>query len=203
MTHEFQAWPKTARLFRDMTITEKIDGTNAAIVVSEVDRHDANTASAYLADYDAYYTVAAQSRKRLITPEADNFGFAAWVYANAADLVALLGTGLHFGEWWGSGIQRGYGLAAGERRFSLFNTDRYEEVYRQVGGIWVEPVPVLYQGPFDTTAASCMLGRLAEYGSEAAPGFANAEGICVYHHASRQVLKATLDANDAGKWEGA
>lgn len=31
----FQAWPKTPRLFRSMIITEKIDGTNGAIIITD------------------------------------------------------------------------------------------------------------------------------------------------------------------------
>lgn len=31
---EFKAWPKIPRLFRDVIITEKIDGTNAAIHIA-------------------------------------------------------------------------------------------------------------------------------------------------------------------------
>jgi hypothetical protein len=33
---EFQGWPKTPRLFRDMIVTEKIDGTNSAVIIEEV-----------------------------------------------------------------------------------------------------------------------------------------------------------------------
>jgi len=55
----FQPWPKTPRLNRDCIVTEKIDGTNSAIVIDEVG--------------DVY----AQSRNRLITPGDDNYGFAA------------------------------------------------------------------------------------------------------------------------------
>jgi hypothetical protein len=62
---EFKPWPKIARLNRDITITEKIDGTNAAVIVTEEGE------------------VAAQSRTRIITPDADNFGFARWVAEHA------------------------------------------------------------------------------------------------------------------------
>jgi hypothetical protein len=34
---EFIAWPKTQRLFRDIIVSEKIDGTNAAIHIEELD----------------------------------------------------------------------------------------------------------------------------------------------------------------------
>lgn len=208
MAHEFAAWPKTTRLFRDITITEKLDGTNSAIHISAVthDTHWDFPAEAYTLVVDgARYVLTAQSRKRIITPgkTTDNYGFAAWVEENAEALVRLLGTGLHFGEWWGHGIQRGYGLAQGDRRFSLFNTGRYSGVNARLGSAIVEPAPVLYRGPNHTIAIAEELRALKVNGSVAAPGWATPEGICVYHSASRLVSKVTLDNQDAGKWEGA
>ncbi|HLE80817.1 MAG TPA: RNA ligase family protein, partial [Dehalococcoidia bacterium] len=100
---DFQEFGKIYRLSRDCIITEKIDGTNAQVVVLEDGR------------------VLAGSRNRWITPEADNFGFARWVKEHEEELRSL-GPGRHYGEWWGSGIQRGYGLK--EKRFSLFNVSR-------------------------------------------------------------------------------
>ena len=101
---EFQEFPKLARLSREVIITEKIDGTNAQIYIDDAQN------------------IMAGSRTRWISPEADNFGFAAWARAHRDELLTL-GPGRHFGEWWGVGIQRGYGLS--ERRFSLFNTQRW------------------------------------------------------------------------------
>jgi len=99
-------------------ITEKIDGTNAAIGVVQTGWDgEAGAVSR------PHYRVYAQSRTRIITPQSDNMGFAAWVQQHAEVLAQTLGEGLHFGEWWGVGIQRGYGLS--ERRFSLFNTARW------------------------------------------------------------------------------
>ncbi|MCJ7726507.1 MAG: hypothetical protein MUP76_09000, partial [Acidimicrobiia bacterium] len=46
---------------------------------------------------------------RWITPEVDNYGFARWVKDHEEELRTGLGAGLHFGEWWGQGIQRRYG----------------------------------------------------------------------------------------------
>jgi hypothetical protein len=193
----FTPWPKTARLFRTVVITEKLDGTNAAIHI------------------DADGRVAAQSRNRLITPDNDNYGFAGWAHANATDLAYILGPGLHFGEWWGKGIQRGYGLE--KRRFSLFNTVRWStEVTERADGTRftmreraeqsdildeVDAVPQLYIGEFTEMAVRKCLTELESAGSFAAPGFMNPEGICIYHTQTKGVFKVTLDANDAGKWE--
>ena len=214
--HQFTPWPKTARLFRDITVTEKIDGTNSAIRISAVP--DGTTPSGFmdmLASYPAEsytavvdgtrYVVSAQSRRRLIWPgkSTDNYGFASWVYDNAEALVRLLGEGLHYGEWWGQGIQRNYGLT--DRRFSLFNTDRHGHLSGaagvDVGGILVSSVPIIYQGTFREDAITVALKDLRDCGSMAAPGFATPEGICVFHSASRTVYKVTLDNNDVGKWE--
>ena len=34
--HEFVEWPKTKRLFRDIVVTEKLDGTNSAIHLTPI-----------------------------------------------------------------------------------------------------------------------------------------------------------------------
>ncbi|WP_435613281.1 RNA ligase family protein [Streptomyces sp. bgisy159] len=209
--HEFREWPKTKRLFRDIVVTEKIDGTNSAIHLTTVADWEAELirsipgdGSLHVVEVDGVkWAVSAQSRRRIITPgkTTDNYGFAGWVYDNAEALVRLLGEGLHFGEWWGRGIQRGYGL--NERRFSLFNTERHGCVDASVGSVHVRPVPKTYEGVFSEEAITNELTNLRHHGSVAAPGFPNPEGICVYHSQSRNVYKVTLDNNDAGKWEAA
>jgi hypothetical protein len=190
---EFQGWPKTPRLFRDMIVTEKIDGTNAAIIIEACPPGCTEQQGKVVS---APFHVAAQSRKRLITPEQDNFGFAHWVWDNAASLVEILGEGRHFGEWWGQGIQRGYGLD--HKRFSLFNVKRYGPLLENSAAAdFVLPglhtVPVLYEGPFDTAQVAASLLVLDSVGSRAAPGFKPAEGVIVYHHALNGVFKATLE----------
>jgi len=218
MTIEFREWPKTPRLLRNITITEKIDGTNAAIgivpIASVYHSHPADIEAPTLDDITilessvfakvehegSVFGVYAQSRSRLISPgkSTDNYGFAGWVQRYAPDLVRLLGEGLHYGEWWGSGIQRKYGMC--EKWFSLFNTARYAELSTDLN---LTTVPVLYEGPNDTAAIADALNLLREGGSVAAPGFMNPDGVCVYQAASRQISKVTLDHNDAGKWEAA
>lgn len=203
MTIEFQAWPKTSRFFRDIVITEKIDGTNAAVGIRRIetpDVGDTNVIAYTSLDDGSLYAVYAQSRNKLIKLGQDNAGFAGWVSEHAHELVTFLGLGLHFGEWWGSGIQRGYGLQKGEKHFSLFNTHRFEGIWEVSDGL-VRCVPILYQGPMAEKEITAALNDLRERGSFAAPNFKNPEGICIYHTASRLVQKVTLDNNDAGKWE--
>lgn len=177
---EFQAWPKTPRLFRDIVVTEKIDGTNAAVIVTDDGR------------------VAAQSRKRLITPGDDNAGFARRAFDNAADLIELLGPGYHYGEWWGSKIQRGYGLTGGEKRFSLFNTHRHAGIETESGGL-LRTVPVLYQGPFSERAIHRALADLQLEGSVAEPGYMRPEGIVTFHSASNSVFKTLIENDELPK----
>ena len=190
---EFQAWGKTPRLNRQMVVTEKLDGTNAAVVIA--DRNKEHSLGA-IAVTDGY-AVFAQSRKRFITPEADNYGFARWVSENAQGLVEALGPGTHFGEWWGQGIQRGYGLK--EKRFSLFNTNRWEyNDPRHEGVPGLGTVPVLYVGLFDTGRINSIVDLELEE-SYAAPGFNNPEGVVVWHDAARQSFKVLKENDDIPK----
>lgn len=172
MAEDFVAFDKMARLSRGCCITEKLDGTNAQVFIA-----------------DDGETIKAGSRNRWITPADDNFGFAHWVEANRDDLLKL-GPGRHFGEWWGSGIQRGYGLQKGEKRFSLFNTGRWSDPETRPACCHL--VPVLYHGIFTDTAVEIALGMLRDNGSVAAPGFMDPEGVVVFHSASRTLFKKTI-----------
>jgi hypothetical protein len=209
----FEPWPKIPRLNRDCVITEKIDGTNAAVLIIKPEG-DPNLAlenaprnskvvvtnGAGAPDYEgsAVYYVGAQSRNRLIQPGDDNFAFAQWVWSNAAKLVDALGEGRHFGEWWGSGIMRGYGLPKGEKRFSLFNVHRYRDVnFTGIPGAGL--VPVLSTGAFRTEHVAEVVTNLSREGSHAAPGFMRPEGVIVFHSAAQQVFKVTCEKDDAPK----
>jgi hypothetical protein len=167
----FEAFESIARLSRNCVISEKIDGTNAQVYVGE----------------DGL--VLAGSRSRWITPEDDNFGFARWV-ADHADQLRTHGPGRHFGEWWGAGIQRRYGMT--EKRFSLFNAGRWSSERPACCHV----VPVLFAGIFTSTAVDETLGQLAAYGSRAAPGFMDPEGVVVYVVAARKMFKKTLKGDE-------
>lgn len=182
----FTPFPKIPRLSGDMVITEKIDGTNAAVVIT--------------GEGDVY----AQSRTRFVTPENDNCGFAAWVEGEKDDLARFLGPGVHFGEWWGEGIQRGYGIKG--KRFSLFNSGRWNGIpsadYRCAECLVCFVVPVLYTGAFDTIRAKEVEATLREHGSVAAPGFGNPEGIVIFDTAGRNMYKLN-DAKQGEKHDSA
>lgn len=173
---EFRPWPKIARLNRTIIITEKIDGTNGCVIVMDDGR------------------VFAQSRKRIITPDADNFGFARWVYANAEQLADDLGPGYHYGEWHGQGIQRGYGLD--HKRFALFNAQRWKEP--APGPNNVDVVPVLYHGEFNSTEIKLAEYELRVNGSRI-NGFRKPEGIVVHFAANRTNFKVLLENDDIPK----
>lgn len=191
---DFLEFPKIPRLSRDMVITEKIDGTNAQILITESGE------------------VFAGSRNRWLTPQNDNFGFAQWVDDNKQEVLKL-GIGRHFGEWWGSGIQRGYGLKNGEKRLSLFNVGRWclfgdEPKPYGIGRIQdvlprcIGLVPILYEGIFDTNKVNEALSDLNVNGSRCVNGFMNPEGVIVYHTAANQYFKKTIHKDEEHKTYG-
>ena len=208
MAIEFQKWPKTPRLFREVVITEKVDGTNSAIIFEDVTLMDVDLIpSDELIVRGSYlYQVGAQSKNRLIYPgkTTDNYGFAAWVKENREVLFDALGVGHHFGEWWGRGIQKRYG-DLDYRVFSLFNTKKHRDTFLRTRfndmDVMVESVPVLYEGEFSEEAIHKAAQELLKNGSVAAPFAPNPEGVVIYHTQSGQVYKFTFDNNDKGKWE--
>ena len=193
---DFVPFPKLPRLARKCLISEKIDGSNAQVAIVGMDTYATQypgvTAPPNLiAEVGGHY-IFAGSRTRWVTPEKDNFGFAAWVRDNA-ECLAELGPGHHFGEWWGKGIQRGYGVP--DKRFSLFNAERWQSSRPACCGC----VPVLYRGPFSTEAVNDTLAMLASTGSLANPGFMKPEGIVVFHAASNSMFKKTIDNDESPK----
>lgn len=96
------------------TGTVKLHGTNAGIVIAR----------------DGSWHV--QSRERIITPESDNAGFAAWAHGNKEFLDklgrfmsgALFEEDVYcvlFGEWCGGSIQKGVGINQLPKMFVLFS----------------------------------------------------------------------------------
>jgi len=192
----FEAFKKIPRLSRDIVITEKIDGTNAQIYIQEMEEADIQPFSdsfSLLVGPGEAYRIWTGSRTRWITPTKDNFGFATWVKKNLEEVVKL-GPGQHFGEWWGNGIQRGYGLPNGDKRFSLFNTFKWSETRPSCCHV----VPTLYEGPFSETAINDTLKKLRLNGSFAAP-FLNPEGIVIYHTQGKCYFKKTLVDDEVSK----
>jgi hypothetical protein len=175
----FQEFPKIPRLNRTITITEKIDGTNAQVVVTE--------------DGEVY----AGSRNRYIEPgkNTDNAGFAAWVKENEDELRTKLGIGVHYGEWYGAGIGRKYGL--GTKRFALFNTDRWSDP--DVRPSCCEVVPRLWVGTFSEQAIVDAINKLKSEGSVAVPGWMKPEGVVVFMHSSGTCYKVLCENDEPPK----
>jgi len=190
---EFRPFAKMARLNREIIITEKLDGSNAQILINETGT-----------------TMLVGSRNRYLTVDNNNYGFARWCQENLDELWKL-GPGRHFGEWWGNGIQRNYGLK--EKRFSLFDVRRWKYINgigsglctKEDSGEWVNGpacchvVPTLWRGPMITRCIEETVAELRMSGSVAAPGFMDPEGIVIYHTAAGQCFKVTLKNDDKPK----
>lgn len=194
---EFQEFKKIPRLSREVVITEKIDGTNGVIYIGE----------------SGEFLVG--SRSRWIDGHTDNYNFWHWATENKDELLKL-GQGFHYGEWWGSGIQRGYGLVKGEKRFSLFNVQKwclYNETPKLIS---IDPktkvekyqerlpsccslVPILWTGMFNTEIIDVQLEILKLNGSVASPGFMKPEGIVIYHKAGNVTFKKTIEKDEKPK----
>lgn len=191
----FQAFEKIPRLNRDCVVTEKIDGTNGQVHVEEIAVVEVTPelqGVPWIVLPLTGFVIAAGSRSRYLTHNDDNFGFYKWVEANADELTKL-GPGRHYGEWWGQGIQRRYGL--NDKRFSLFNVARWKDERPACCHV----VPILYEGLFITDNIASAMDDLERDGSRAAPGFMKPEGIMVWHTAARQLFKATIENDDKGK----
>ena len=173
---EFVSFPKIPRLQKECVVTEKIDGTNGLIYITD--------------DGDMFVG----SRNRWLSAESDNFGFHRWATEHRDELEKL-GPGRHHGEWWGSGIQRGYGLVKGEKRFSLFNVNIWNE---EIKPECCYVVPTLYTGEFDSTEIDYVMHDLEIGGSVASPGFMKPEGVMIYHSAANHYFKAPFDTEHKG-----
>lgn len=176
---EFRPFPSIPRFSKETVfITEKIDGTNSQILIT-LDGE-----------------VLAGSRNRWLTVDADNFGFARWAEGNKAELLKF-GPGRFYGEWWGAGIQRGYGLK--EKRFSLFNVSHPRERLPEC----VSLVPSLYFGPLSETQLKERVESLRSTGSVAAPGFMKPEGVVMYCVENKVGYKKLLEKDDIHKYQHA
>ena len=172
---EFKAWEKIPRENPfTVTISEKINGTNACIIISDGS------------------IVGVQSRKRLITPEDDNFGFASWVVQHSDELLSL-GDGYHYGEWAGPGIQKNP-HALSEKTFFLFNTFRWNPDNPNRPAC-CSVVPVLFCGELSEDEIPYLLTILEADATEGQ----TPEGVVVYYHAFRKYTKHTIKSPN-GKW---
>lgn len=186
----FKPWPKTPRIENKKEVyTEKIDGTNACIIIDFSETaHNPLESCIVSGDLNStdigVWAIYAQSRNRMITPEDDNFGFARWVRDHADDLF-YLGEGYHYGEWWGAGIGRRYGME--EKVFSLFNTRRWGP-HNPNTPACCRVVPTIHANSLEEARK-----QLIEGGSLAAPGFMNVEGVIVYEYNTDSYWKSIIN----------
>lgn len=173
------AFKKIPRWSRQITITEKIDGTNGILHINE----------------DG--TLQVGSRHRWITPETDNYGFARWAFERKNEIVTKLGFGTHYGEWWGKGIGKRYGdFAPKNKQFALFNVRRWKD---QALPEDITTVPVLAEAPCASIHINNAIDSLRKNGSVVAPGCMKPEGIIIWHDASQSYFKKTLEGDESFK----
>lgn len=193
---EFDRFHEVEKLYSPVTITEKIHGTNAQILIEENFESNPNFNGETDLTYGKAKTlVKAGSRERWVTPEDDNYGFARWVKENEADLIKYLGPGRHYGEWFGAGINNGYGL--NKKWFALFN----QKFVGQPLPERVVTVPILYRGTFTAEIVEQTMKALKESGSKVAPGFMNPEGVVIRWERNGMLLKRVFTPEESA-WTG-
>jgi hypothetical protein len=203
---QFKEWPKIPRLRGPMVVTEKVDGNPAQVTIRLLGKGDTwmlrtDLDTVVTIDNADSFAVRAGARRRWVAPgREDVFGFAQWTRGHARQLVEQLGVGRHYGEWYGAGIQRTYGLD--HRRWALFNTKRWMTnrsvladpiIALQREGVAVDVVPILYAGQWSSQAVEECLEDLRVHGSllAASSGW-SAEGVVVYHATSHHLYKVHL-----------
>ena len=221
----FVEFKKIPRLSRDVIITEKLDGSNGQICIFSLETIKkelpddyargewfekyclyAHPENPHVEEKDNLYLFAASRNRWLnVGKQNDNHAFAYWVKEHGAELV-MLGEGRHFGEFYGKGIQRGYGLE--EKRWALFNVGKWQnknlplvDEKQKYPPSCCEVVPILYEGVFCTEQINEILTHLEVQGSVAVPGFMKPEGICIYHTAAGQYFKKTIENDEKHKGE--
>lgn len=171
---EFKAWPKIPRGSGEhLVVTEKIDGTNSCVIVQGGE------------------VVGTQSRKRMISPGDDNYGFAAWVETHKEEFAAM-GDGYTYGEWAGPGIN-GNNHALEEKTLFLFNTDRWGP-HNPNTPKCCKVVPIIFEG--DELDIETLMSDLKKSATTYEP-----EGLVVYSRNTRSYVKYTFKFAN-GKWAG-
>lgn len=179
---EFRGFNKIYRYSRDCIITEKIDGTNGVIYIDDNNNMFVGSRSRWL-----WGSIQDEIHN-------DNHGFASWCKSNKEELMKL-GKGYHYGEWWGQGINRNYGLK--EKRFSLFNVTLWRD--HNIRPKCCSIVPILFEGKFTTQNIDAIMEFLIKNGSMASFGFMNPEGVVIYHTQANYLFKKTFENDQEGK----
>lgn len=174
----FPAYPKTKRLESEtITISEKIDGTNGLIRVRT--------------HLDGTKDILAGSRSKWLftdgTKTWDNHGFGQWVRDNELEL-SKLPDGDHYGEWYGRGINRNYGMK--DRKFMLFNRERYVNLEEIPNCVELETVLFNNASIYGIDVVINGLEiEMDEKGSTHVPGFDRPEGLILRFKLAGKVYK--------------
>lgn len=101
--------------------------------------------------YSAEREIWCQSRERIITPQSDNYGFAAFVDKNKEEILEiLLETGkalslnfeteslVLYGEWCGEKVQKGVSISSLPRMFVIFDI----LLVTKHGNRWIDPFSI-------------------------------------------------------------
>lgn len=116
----FMAWPEIEAFYNVRKYSaahpEILNGTSKVSYKCKVKLHGTNAAVQSYEDG----TIVTQSRTNIITPESDNAGFARWVMSNK-DAWIMANGWIIYGEWCGSGIQKGVAISdIGKKVFAVF-----------------------------------------------------------------------------------
>jgi hypothetical protein len=197
---DFKAYPKTHRIGTEQyTITEKVDGTNGVVYV-----HKAKPADFRVGKDRSY--VKAGSRSRWLEDDGskkwDNHGFGEWVMENERALIELP-EGFHYGEWYGRGINRNYGLK--DRRFMLFDYARYDKLItnNNILGDLIETETVLADVvTYDYLSIAIKLNSacLSVEGSVHVRGFSDPEGLIIRSKLRPAVYKYIIRKDEEEEW---
>jgi hypothetical protein len=81
-------------------------------------------------------SITCQGRTTILTPEADNRGFAAWAHSHVDYFRRLPAGTVVFGEWCGPGIERGMAVSRLPRKvFAVFAVQRDGELHVEPEGL--------------------------------------------------------------------
>ena len=175
-------------------ITEKVDGTNGLIEIG--------------IQTDLLLTVNFGSQNRYISSHDDNMGFVNFFEQHTGDIFNIydmikeekgdITLPLHiYGEWFGKGIQRGYGLA--DKHFMPFSEFLATKLID--AGVPNIKMPVtLHSGKFSIATLDGCMNKLKDEGSQVIPGYNRPEGVVIYFPTYNFRLKETFEGP---KWKDA
>lgn len=184
---EFKTWHEINKFAGiHVVATEKIHGSNGQILVTT--RPDGSLCA----------TAGSRTRWLDAVSGPDNFGFAAFVRANEAEICEKLGEGRHYGEWVGPGVNSDYGLK--DKHFVLFDVKRFSSERVAATGLpeRFAVVPILYDGPYNSDAINKVFEDLRAGGSVFRPGFLRPEGMVLFFPQFGSRLKMVFKPEKTG-----